>query len=78
VGLLCVEKDSFGDSGLSRINVGHKSNVPGSGEPFLSSHLFFSIHELKYISAILKGFLRNVKGISEKSQKSLKIRGIAS
>jgi hypothetical protein len=43
VGLLRVEKDPFRDSGLSRIDVGHEPNISGPGEPFLSSHLFFSI-----------------------------------
>jgi hypothetical protein len=51
--------------------MGHKPNIPCSGEPFLSSHLFLSMSEQKYISAILKGFLRKVKEISEKSQVSL-------
>jgi hypothetical protein len=60
VGLLRVEKDPFRDSGLPRIDVGHEPNISGSGEPFLSSHLFFSIFEQKYILAILKGFLRKV------------------
>jgi hypothetical protein len=39
VGLFRVKKDPFSDSGLSRIDVGHKPNISGSGEPFLSSHL---------------------------------------
>jgi len=60
VGLLGIEKDSLGDSRLSSIDVGHKPNIPCSGEPFLSSHLFLSMSEQKYILAILKGFLRKV------------------
>jgi hypothetical protein len=71
VGLLCVEKDPFRDSGLPSIDVGHKPNISRSGEPFLSSHLFFSIFKQRYISAILKGFYLKVKEISEEVQKSL-------
>jgi hypothetical protein len=65
MGLLCVKKNPLGDSGFTRIDVGHKPDIPCFGKPFLSSHFFSSILNQKYIFAILKGFLRKVKEISD-------------
>ena len=60
VGLLSIKKDPFRDSGFPRVDMGHKSDVSGSGEPFLTSHLFSQSPN--------KIYLGNIKEISEKSQ----------
>jgi hypothetical protein len=59
--LLSVKENPLGDSGLSSIDVGHKPDISGSAQPFLSSHLLFSMLGLGCILAILKGFSQNVK-----------------
>jgi hypothetical protein len=58
--LLRIKKDPFRHRRLSRIDVGHKPNISGSGEPFFPSHLSFSAFVQGYIVAILEGFLRKV------------------
>jgi hypothetical protein len=60
VDLLSIKENPLGDGGLPGIDVGHKPNISGSYQSFLSSHLFFSIFRFACILAILKGFFRNV------------------